>query len=159
MTGKIECPGCGSVDYRVFYEVPSVPVHSCIMFATEEAARDFPKGRIEAALCRSCGFVWNAAFDPSVRDYSPLYEDQQCYSATFNAFARRLAGRIIEKYGIRNKSIVEIGCGKGDFLAMMCEMGNNRGVGIDPSCEKGRIEGPAADRITVIQDYYSERYA
>ena len=157
--GKIQCPSCGSGDYRVFYEVASVPVHSCIMFAAEKSAREFPRGRIELSACHSCGFVWNAAFDPSVQDYSPLYEDQQCYSATFNAFARRLAARIIEKYGIRNKDIVEIGCGKGDFLELMCEMGNNRGVGIDPSCEKSRIEGPASDRITVIQDYYSERYS
>jgi hypothetical protein len=32
-------------------------------------------------------------------------------------------------------------------------------VGIDPSCEKSRIEGPAAERISVIQDYYSEKYS
>jgi hypothetical protein len=38
-------------------------------------------------------------------------------------------------------------------------MGDNRGVGIDPSCDKARIEGPASDRITVIQDYYSEKYS
>jgi SAM-dependent methyltransferase len=159
VTGSIRCPSCGSGDHRVFYEVASVPVHSCIMFATESAARDFPRRRIELALCRACGFVWNAAFDPSVQDYSPRYEDQQCYSATFNAFARGLAESVISKYGLRGKDIVEIGCGKGDFLAMMCEMGGNRGVGIDPSCEKERIEGPARDRITVIQDYYSEKYS
>ena len=159
MTRNTTCPSCGSGGMTPFYSVGSVPVHSCIMFSTDAEAREFPRGNIEIGNCSECGFVWNMAFDPDVRDYSPLYEDQQCYSETFNSFARSLAGRIIEKYGIRNKDIVEIGCGKGDFLAMMCEMGNNRGVGIDPSCDKGRIVGPAADRITVIQDYYSEKYS
>ena len=144
---------------HAFYEVASAPVHSCIMFSTEAEAREFPRRRIELGLCRSCGFVSNMAFDANVQDYSPLYEDQQCYSPTFNAFARRLAGNLIEKYDLRGKDIVEIGCGKGDFLAMMCEMGDNRGVGIDPSCEKERIESSALDRITIIQDYYSEKYS
>jgi SAM-dependent methyltransferase len=159
VTRNPRCPCCASESADVFYEVAAVPVHSCIMFSDERAAREFPRRRIDLALCRSCGFVWNASFDPAVQDYSPLYEDQQCYSATFNAFARRLAGHLIEKYDLRGKNIVEIGCGKGDFLAMMCEMGNNRGVGIDPSCEIEKIQSPALDRITIIQDYYSENYA
>jgi SAM-dependent methyltransferase len=129
------------------------------MFSNETDARSFPRGRVELGVCETCGFIWNMAFDPEVRDYSPLYEDQQCYSPTFNAFARRLADRLIDKYGLRDKDIVEIGCGKGDFLAMMCELGGNRGVGIDPSCEKERIFSPAAGSIRVIQDYYSEKYA
>lgn len=142
-----------------FYTVRNVPVHSCIMFSNEKDARDFPRGDIELGFCKSCGFISNMAFDTNVQDYSPLYEDQQCYSPTFNEFAKGLAAHLIEKYDLRGKSVVEVGCGKGDFLALMCEMGNNRGVGIDPSCEKDRIESAAADRITIVQDYYSERYS
>jgi SAM-dependent methyltransferase len=129
------------------------------MFSSERAAIDFPRGDIELGLCKTCGFISNMAFDANVQDYSPLYEDQQCYSPTFNAFAKGLASRLIEKYDLRGKRVVEVGCGKGDFLALMCEMGNNSGVGIDPSCEKDRIESAAVDRITIVQDYYSERYA
>ncbi|UCH85733.1 MAG: methyltransferase domain-containing protein [Candidatus Latescibacterota bacterium] len=144
---------------RSFYRVDNVPVHSCLMFASQDEALKFPTGDVELGFCETCGFVSNMAFDTEVQDYSPQYEDQQCYSPTFNAFARRLAGRLIEKYDIRGKDVVEIGCGKGDFLELICEMGNNRGVGIDPSCEKERIKGPARDRITVVQDYYSEKHS
>jgi SAM-dependent methyltransferase len=129
------------------------------MFSSEAEARDFPRGRIELGLCTACGFVWNMTFDPAVRDYSPLYEDQQCYSPTFNKFARSLAENVIRKYDLHDKDVVEIGCGKGDFLSLVCELGNNRGVGIDPSCERERIQGAAAGRINVIQDYYSDKYA
>lgn len=153
------CPSCGVEEMSSFYTVRNVPVHSCIMFSSEKDARDFPRGNIELGLCKNCGFISNMAFDANVQDYSPLYEDQQCYSPTFSAFAKGLAAHLIEKYDLHGKRVVEVGCGKGDFLALMCEMGNNRGVGIDPSCEKDRIESAAADRITIIQDYYSERYS
>jgi hypothetical protein len=142
-----------------FYEVKNVPVHSCIMVATEREAHDFPTGDIELGFCGECGFVSNVAFDTTVQDYSAAYEDQQSFSPTFNSFARGLAKRLIEKYDIRHKNVVEIGCGKADFLVLMCEIGSNRGIGIDPTCIKERIEGDVLDRITIIQDYYSERYA
>jgi hypothetical protein len=98
-------------------------------------------------------------FDETVQEYTSSYEDQQSFSPTFNSFAGRLASDLIDKYNIRDKTVVEIGCGKGDFLVLMCEMGNNSGVGIDPTCIKERIQSPALDRITIIPDYYSERYS
>ncbi len=153
------CPSCGTEGMRSFYKVDKVPVHSCLMFSSEKEAREFPTGRIELGVCRRCGFVSNMAFDASGQDYSPLYEDQQCYSPTFNAFARKLAESLTDKYDVRNKNIMEVGCGKGDFLALMCEVGGNQGVGIDPACVKDRIDSPAKDRINIVQDYYSEKYS
>jgi SAM-dependent methyltransferase len=144
---------------RPFYEVRGVPVHSCIMVNSEDEALGFPTGDIRLEHCGSCGFVSNMAFDASLQDYHPGYEDQQSFSPTFNSFAGRLAQRLIEKYDVRGKSVVEIGCGKGDFLALMCEAGDNRGVGIDPTCIKERMKTPAIDRIEIIQDYYSEKYS
>jgi SAM-dependent methyltransferase len=141
-----------------FYSVAAVPVHSCIMLESEREAREFPRGRIELGFCKSCGFVSNTAFDSKAQDYSALYEDQQCFSPTFNAFAARLVRDLVDRYDLRGKDILEIGCGKGDFLALLCEAGGNRGVGIDPACDPARIEGAAAERITLVQDYYSERY-
>jgi len=91
--------------------------------------------------------------------YAPNYEDQQSFSPTFNQFALDLANRLIEKYDLHDKNIVEIGCSKGDFLLLLCELGNNRGVGIDPSVVTGRVASKANDRVRFIQDYYSERYS
>jgi len=116
-------------------------------------------GNIILGFCEDCGFIFNGAFDPSVRNYSSIYEDQQCFSSTFNLFAQNLARRLVEKYDLRNKEILEIGCGKGDFLALLCELGNNSGVGIDPAYIKNRVHSKALDRLTFIQDYYSDRYA
>ncbi|NEO16723.1 MULTISPECIES: class I SAM-dependent methyltransferase [unclassified Moorena] len=153
------CPNCGNQGLSLFYEVHNVPVHSCLMMSTQEAALDFPCGDVVLGFCQDCGFITNVSFDPRWSAYAPNYEDQQSFSPTFNQFALDLANHLIDKYDLHNKDIIEIGCSKGDFLLLLCELGNNRGVGIDPSAVVGRVQSEAADRVTFIQDYYSERYA
>ena len=153
------CPSCGTQGMSIFYEARNVPVNSCLLLSTQQQAFDFPRGDVVLGFCEACGFISNVAFDPLKVDYSSVYEDQQCFSSTFNAFARNLATRLIEKYNLHNKRILEIGCGKGDFLALLCELGNNYGVGIDPAYIKGRIQSKASEDLKFIRDYYSERYA
>lgn len=153
------CPNCGGQDLSVFYETRDVPVQSCLLVRTKQQALKFPRGDIVLAFCEECGFISNVAFDPSKLNYSSVYEDQQSFSSTFNAFAHDLARRLIEKHNLHNKSILEIGCGKGDFLVLLCELGHNRGVGIDPAYVEGRVHSEASDRLTFIRDYYSDRYA
>lgn len=154
-----KCPNCTHQGLSLFYEVRNVPVHSCLMLSTQQEALDFPCGDVALGFCDRCGFVTNVLFDSKWSAYAPNYEDQQSFSPTFNKFALDLANRLIEKYALRNKNLVEIGCSKGDFLLLLCELGNNRGVGIDPSVVVGRVKSEAADRVTFIQDYYSEKHA
>lgn len=154
-----KCPNCGSLGLSIFYEVRNVPVHSCLMLSSAEDALNFPAEDVVLGFCDRCGFITNTEFDSKWSAYAPNYEDQQSFSPTFNRFAKELAQQLIDKYDLHNKSIVEIGCSKGDFLYLLCELGNNRGVGIDPSAVPGRVESSAADRVTLIQDYYSEKYA
>ncbi|NEP19004.1 MAG: methyltransferase domain-containing protein [Leptolyngbya sp. SIO4C1] len=154
-----DCPNCGHQGLSIFYEVEQVPVHSCLMLSSVEEAQEFPKGDVILGFCDRCGFVTNVEFDSKWSAYAPNYEDQQSFSPTFNQFAKDLAETLIEKYDLHNKSIVEIGCSKGDFLLLLCELGNNSGVGIDPSAVPGRVKSEAAQRVTFIQDYYSEKYA
>jgi len=152
------CPNCGHQELSTFYEVQNVPVHSCLMLPTQQEALDFPCGDIVLGFCHHCGFITNTAYDAKVAAYAPNYEDQQSFSPTFNKFALNLAHRLIEKYDLHDKDIVEIGCSKGDFLLLMCELGHNRGVGIDPSVVTGRVLSEANDRVRFIQEYYSEHH-
>ena len=153
------CPNCGSVGLSIFYEVRNVPVHSCLMLSSQAEALDFPTEDVVLGFCDQCGFITNTEFDSKWSAYAPNYEDQQSFSPTFNRFSKELAEQLIEKYDLHNKSVVEIGCSKGDFLHLLCELGNNTGIGIDPSAVPGRVKSSAADRVTLIQDYYSEKYA
>jgi SAM-dependent methyltransferase len=159
MSANHVCPNCGSVEMSVFYELESVPVHSVLLLPTREEALNYPKGDITLGFCQTCGFIANVAFDPSRHEYSSRYEATQAFSPTFSAFAHRLATRLIDQYDLHGKDIIEIGCGQGEFLTLLCELGGNRGVGFDPAYVPERSEGPAQDRITFIKDFYSERYA
>ncbi|MDJ0510220.1 MAG: class I SAM-dependent methyltransferase [Crocosphaera sp.] len=153
------CPNCGHQEIQLFYEVKNVPVHSCLMIPTKEEALNFPCGDVNLGFCEKCGFITNVDFDTKWSAYAPNYEDQQSFSPTFNKFALELAKGLIDKYNLHEKNIVEIGCSKGDFLVLLCELGNNYGTGIDPSSVVGRVKSKATERITFIQDYYSEKYA
>jgi SAM-dependent methyltransferase len=142
---------------RVFHEQNSVPVNSCILIDDEEGARTFPRGEIRLAFCDHCGFIRNAAFEPERTEYSGRYEETQAYSPTFNTFHRRLAEELIERHRIRGKRVIEIGCGKGEFLALICELGGNSGVGFDPSYDEQRgILGGSIDARVVRKFYEPE---
>ncbi len=67
-----------------------------------------------------------------------------------------MSKRVIEKYNVVGKDIVEIGCGKGDFLSLVCELGHNRGIGIDPAFVPGRI-APNPD-LKFIPEFYSVKH-
>ncbi len=153
------CPSCNAAGMKVFYEFKGAPVHSVLLMPTREAALNYPKGDIALGFCGACGFISNTLYDPSLHEYSTLCEESQGYSEFYNSFAARLAEGLIEKYGIRGKEIVEIGCGKGEFLALLCELGGNRGVGFDPAFVSERIKGSALKDIRFITDFYSSRYS
>ena len=95
----------------MFYEFEGVPVHSVLLLPTRGDAMDCPRGDIALGFCRACGFISNVAFDPSLHEYSSRYEATQAFSPTFNAFAHRLATRLIDQYDLHGKDVIEIGCG------------------------------------------------
>ena len=153
--GDSACRSCGSKQSRIFHEIQRVPLHSCQLIESREAALAAPTGMLRLAFCEACGFIQNDAFDPALIDYRTRYEDSQCFSPRFQAFAHELAERLIATYDLRGRDVLEIGCGKGDFLALLCEAGGCRGVGIDPSYQTGRLEASAMSRLEFIPEFYS----
>jgi SAM-dependent methyltransferase len=153
------CPSCGATGMVVFYELKDVPVHSVLLLPTKEEAIDYPRGDIVLGFCRTCGFISNLAFDPERQEYSSRYESSQAFSPVYDEFARRLALRLVERYDLHDKAIIEIGCGQGEFLTMICQIGGDRGVGFDPSYVFPTDRNASLDAITFVQDFYGDKYA
>jgi SAM-dependent methyltransferase len=143
---------------RTFYEVRNIPVHSVLLMPSRDRALDYPRRDLKLGFCPACGFIANTIFDPTVHEYSTSCEESQGFSPTFNAFSRALAKRWVEQYRLQGKSVLEIGCGKGEFLIQLVEYGMGKGIGIDPAYVPGRIQTPVADRLEFIQDLYSQKY-
>ena len=118
MQTEKKCQSCGKHDVSIFYEAQQLPIHSCLLLSSREEALRFPRRNIALGFCQACGFISNVIFDPEVMRYSAGYEEQQSFSPRFNLFAAKLAAHLVDRYELHDKGVVEIGCGKGDFLAL-----------------------------------------
>jgi SAM-dependent methyltransferase len=155
---EYRCFCCGQRCIRIFHEVEAAPVNSVLNLTTRESALSFPTRPVRLGFCEACGFIFNTVFDKSMVEYSSRCEESQGCSATFRKWQEGLARKLVERYALRNKKLIEIGCGKGEFLNLLCELGANTGIGFDPAYIPERNTSPAAARIQFIRDYYGEKY-
>jgi hypothetical protein len=152
---KTVCPNCRSVGCcDPFYEARGVPTNSCLLVEDRARALRFPTGDIVLAVCSECSFIFNAAWDPERTVYSDQYEETQGFSPTFNTFNRAIAEELVSTYNVRGKTVLEIGCGKGEFLTLICQLGGNRGIGYDPSFVPAR-QRPGQD-IRFVRQFFTE---
>jgi len=153
----LTCPISESTRGAVFIEIPRVPVLCNVLYDDQAAARAAPRGDLHLAYFPESGHIYNVAFDPEAITYAQVYENSLHFSPRFQQFAEDLADHLIDTHDVRGKKVVDIGCGKGDFLALLCERGGNTGIGYDPSYEPSAED--EARPFTVVQDLYSETYA
>ncbi|WP_154795463.1 class I SAM-dependent methyltransferase [Occultella kanbiaonis] len=148
------CPACGAAAPEPFHVGEPVPVNSCLLLGDQAAAVDFPKGDLALALCPACGLIWNSSYDPALTTYSQDYEETQGFSPTFQAFIHDLATDWVERYALTGGTVVEIGCGKGEFLVEMARAGIGAGIGIDPGVRPARITDDVP--VTWIQGLFPQ---
>ena len=136
------CPVCQSAKTDQFLHRPAVAVHQNMVVADAAAARHSPRGELALRCCRSCGFVYNAAFAFELLRYGAEYDNRQDCSAVFEAHVDELARDLLDRCAVRNCRIIEVGCGDGSFLRRLVAdpAAGNTGYGFDPS-----YVGPASD--------------
>jgi SAM-dependent methyltransferase len=150
------CPVCLSTETRDYFSLHDVPTQDGVLWATHEEAIAAPRGDIDLSLCSSCGYIWNRSHDPS-KVHFVGYDVSLQHSPIFQTFTRSLVERLVERYGLHQKTVLDIGCGKGYFLRTICAAGGNKGIGFDPSYSD---DGAAPDpSLTFVKDYYSEQFA
>jgi 2-polyprenyl-3-methyl-5-hydroxy-6-metoxy-1,4-benzoquinol methylase len=117
--------------------IPDVPALCNRLCASEAEAANALRGDICLVHCLDCSHVVNSAFDQARVNYDGCYENSLTFSSCYRRYADVTAHRVIRRYGLAGKRIVEIGCGSGDFLRLLCTAGND-GEGYDPSRSTGR---------------------
>jgi SAM-dependent methyltransferase len=148
------CPVCAASDPPQFLWRAQVPVHQNRVFASQELARASTRGDLRMRVCRCCGFVFNAAFDANRLQYGQDYDNTQSHSGVFDAYLDRRVEDLVLRDGVRDKHVVEVGCGKGHFLRKLVAYpgSGNHGAGFDPS-----YLGPLSDmegRLTFARRFY-----
>lgn len=148
------CPVCDADAPLEFLRRTGVPVHQNLIVTDQQQARDVTRGTLSMVACKTCGFVSNEAFDLALLSYGEDYDNTQSYSAYFEAYMDGLVKDLVERQGVRNATIVEVGTGKGVFLRKLVSYpgANNKGIGFDPS-----YVGPDNDfdgRLTFRRAYY-----
>jgi SAM-dependent methyltransferase len=148
------CPLCGSRVTFAFVERPSVAVHQHLLLDDPGVARSLARGALEMRLCEQCGFAFNSRFDPALLAYGEAYDNTQHCSSAFDQYLDKQVQELVEKEGVRDRHIVEVGCGNGRFLRKLVEYAgaNNTGLGFDSSY-KG-VEDALDGRLQFRRSYY-----
>jgi hypothetical protein len=128
------------------------------LYGTAEQARRASLASLELNRCRSCGFVWNEAFDSAKLQYDEKYENDQGHS---NVFREHMLGRAdaILKLAPAGQSLdyLEVGCGQGTFLACVAERAGRRlrnADGFDPAYRGSASIGAS---VRFHNDYFDQR--
>ena len=157
---QLSCPVCSATATSPVIRIQGVPVFCNVLWENREQALRAETGDIDLVFCHTCAHVFNASFDAGRMQYSPQYENALDYSPTFREYLRESAQRLVSTYQLRGKDIIEIGCGRGEFLRLLAQIGQNRCLGFDPSYHsRPDDEQTSTGPISIIQDYYSAQYA
>lgn len=154
MTTRPTCRACGDTDLRPVLDVHAVPVFCNVLWPTRAAAAEAATGDISLALCGRCGLLQNTAFDAALVEYAPEYQNSLHHSPTFLRFAEGLVDSLDARYRLGGRTVVDVGCGDGEFLTLLAERTGARGVGFDPSFDAARAPATKAD-VTVRRELFT----
>ena len=147
------CLVCGRPAPDPFAGLLDVPVHPNVLWPTADEARSAPRGDISLALCEACGLIWNTRFDPEALSYDGTYENSLHFSGEFRRYTEELVERLIRTHDLAGRRVAELGCGKGEFLAQLCESAGCTGIGFDPSYA-GESDGRAEGRLSFVRELF-----
>jgi len=132
---ELTCPNCGAHEFAALFQAKDIPSQDGVVWPTREAAINAPTGDISLVYCHHCAYIFNKTYDHSKITFLD-YDFSLHYSGTYQQFNKELISGLMTRHQLRNKTILEVACGKGHFLVQLCASGANRGIGIDPSYEK-----------------------
>lgn len=102
---------------------------------------------IEVCQCKKCGLV--QILSEPVYYYKDVVRSSG-FSMEMIDFRNKQFYKFVSKYGLSNKSIVEIGCGKGEYLSIMSKYCSNT-LGIEHS--KEAVLDCKRNNLNVVEQY------
>ena len=149
---NIRCPCCQtSFEKRGLFSRDKYPAINNVVYKTEEEARNCSVGSIRLVLCPACNFVFNAVFNENPSIYDENYDNLRIISPTYRNYLEELTSTLSESIN-KSDTILEIGCGQGEFLKGLCLKTGARGSGYD-AVYRGKSK-PAAN-VRFFREYFN----
>ncbi len=145
------CEACGAASLETFADLGNIPVLCGVHWASADEAAASPVGRMTMAACPNCAYVRNVAFDPALMVYDTTMDTNLHFSPAFQAFSAELAHHLSERFALKGKRVLDVGCGQGEFLRELCHVGSCTGVGYDAMY--AGVVGPDASGATFHSGY------
>ncbi|MCA9142728.1 MAG: methyltransferase domain-containing protein [Planctomycetaceae bacterium] len=139
------CPLCGSTRADSLLTLTDIPTNCHRLSLAGDEARAAPRGDLELVFCGQCELLYNRRFEPGKLIYDSRYENAQHFSPLFQKYITDLATELTATHDLRNKTTLEIGCGDGRFLKLLCSEPASCGIGYDPA----GTDTPLADNIQI----------
>lgn len=123
------CRLCGSKDLNKCLDLPRSTQNISKLLTKEELENDKPVN-IQVFQCGDCRFV--QLINTLEDDFYDEYIMTVSHSELMNNFQLEQAEYFVSKYNLRDATIIELGCGDGNFLSHLKTFAH-RSIGLEPS--------------------------
>ena len=97
-------------------------------------SRSCLSGDVNLVCCPICGLTFNSSFDKNLISYDMSYDNLRSLSQVYTDHLSQIAN-ICSEWISQDDIVLEIGCGKGDFLKKLNDSTGCKGFGYDKSYE------------------------
>ena len=146
------CHVCGGAGPVTTVTRDRLPAMQNMVHRTREHAVAATEGAFALAACASCGYAWNAAFEPQRLTYDDSY-DNAVPSAVMARYYDEIAEYLGRKYDLAHGYVVDIGCGDGTFLKALARVWPEcRALGVDPALPGDEVH--AGGRVRLLKGVF-----
>jgi len=126
---SMKCRLCDSTQLELSLNLPNSPRRISRLLKVNQLMSDHPL-RFKVYSCQVCGFI--QAPNTLKDDYYDEFPMTWSHSSQMKVYRTAQVKTLVKRFNLKNKRLIEIGCGDGDYLEILNKAGV-KGVGIEPS--------------------------
>lgn len=151
------CLVCGQTLSTLLFESAPQPILSLNLPKSEEDAKDLLRYPMTMRQCDFCGHVWNSSFKtiPYAVGSTFMYNGGSAWKRHVETIADWL---VCWKGQWEGRTVIDIGCGMGEFLRILKKKVNADYLGMEPSDDAQMISAYKVERDFFIPERDLKRY-